>query len=52
MIMKRTKYLAPQSELIEVAAECVVCGSPAGTMSQNVSNPFSGNAVPDEEDEW
>lgn len=49
--MKQTKYLAPQSELIEVAVECVICGSPAAAMSNNVANPFSGN-VPTEEEEW
>ena len=50
--MKRQNYLAPRSEVIEVAIECVVCGSPAQTISNNIVNPFSNDGVPDEEEEW
>lgn len=50
-IMKKTNYIAPQSDMISVAVEMNIC-SPAGDMNSKVSNPFSGSSVPTQEEEW
>lgn len=50
--MKKKNYLAPQSDMIDVDIEISVCFTGGGAIGSNVSNPFSNDAVPDEEEEW
>ena len=51
--MKKKNYLAPLSKTIGVTFEMSVCiGSPTDDLTGNISDPFSGDSVPDSEDEW
>ncbi|MBR4802761.1 MAG: hypothetical protein IK041_08125 [Bacteroidales bacterium] len=48
--MKKKNYSAPQSKLIDVAAETGLCQG--SDLTNQISNPFSVSSVPDEEEEW
>jgi len=45
--------LAPQSKTIDVSFEMNICqSSPGRDLGSSVSDPFSGDSVPDEEEDW
>lgn len=47
-MVNKTKYESPQSEIVTMPLEGVICGSGPDTGGMNFGNPFDG----DTEDEW
>ncbi|MBR5073842.1 MAG: hypothetical protein IKX26_01275 [Bacteroidales bacterium] len=48
--MKKKNYLEPRSKVIEVTIERGVCQG--SELTEQISDPFSGGSVPEEEDDW